>query len=203
MFIRDFNGARRATFSSLTSPIKTPAEVQLFNQLLPQHTRGTKTNFDAMARAFNDEVVHSLNSPSPTQGGGLTPKTSRQLQKFDRLVAKEICSRGSMDMLLSLQGAVNNQPHPPPPSVQNVVDAVQHLMQTATVQKGRDQGPPATALASKAAYPSKAKENKGNRQGEGQKGCSQCSWRPGRDGTTLYQHRATCEAYQNKFGKRK
>lgn len=58
MFIRQQNGAKRATFSSLTSPIKTAHEVQLYNELLPKHTNGSMTNWDGMASDFNTEVVH-------------------------------------------------------------------------------------------------------------------------------------------------
>jgi hypothetical protein len=195
VFINQHNGAKRASFSSLTSPIKTQAEVQLYNTLLPQHTHGSKTNWDGMARAFNDEVIMDLRSPSPTKG--LLPKTSKQLAKFDRMVAQEVCRTGAMDTLLALRGAANNQPIPLAPNVQHVVNALQHLGTAADFQIMRAQAQ-APAPASKPKYASKAKENKGNKQGEGKKGCRFCGWRPAEGGPTLYQHRATCKSYQDR-----
>lgn len=191
MFIRQQNGAKRATFSSLTSPIRTTQEVQLFNHLLPLHTKGSKTNWDSMARDFNTELAHSVSSNS--MGTGLAPKTGRQLAKFDRVVAQQVCKGNTLEVLFGLQAAGSNQPKPLPPSVQNVLDAVQHL--TAA---GQAQVPPAPAMPTKPKYASKAKDNKGSRQGEGKKTCGGCGWGAQEGGIGLYEHRKTCAAYQAK-----
>ncbi len=187
------SGAAKATLSNCSGPIKTPEEVQLFNQLYPLHTHGTKTNWPKMARAFNDEVIHNLSSPSPKKG--LLPKTDRQLNAFEKVVTKEICRGASMDMLTSLLGAARNQPTPLPPNVQHVVGALQHLQASGDLQAKKNQVP-APAPPSKPKYASKAKTDKITKQGEGKKGCRPCGWRQVEGGPTLYQHRATCQAYQ-------
>ena len=87
MFINQHNGAKRASFSSLTSPIKTQAEMQLYNTLLPQHTHGSKTNWDGMARAFNDEVIMACCPRLPNSWPSLTgwwPRRSAGLELWTR-----------------------------------------------------------------------------------------------------------------------
>ncbi len=56
LFIRQFTRARRATITSLCRPLTTQEEVALHNQLLPKQTKGSKTNFDEIARDFNNNV---------------------------------------------------------------------------------------------------------------------------------------------------
>ena len=208
MFIREHVGARRATFTSSCSPIHTTAEVDLYSGLLPKHTRGCRTNFDTMARAYNNEVVHSLHQPQPVgeQGNHLCPKTARHLQSFDRTVAKELCRRGASGMMEALTRTAQQHSPSLTPGVQNVVDAMGMLMQAAKRQRGGAVGgenaPPAAA-ALMPAYPSKRREDKVTRQGEGQKTCAACkSWRPSVGGVTLGEHRKQCSAYQQKYGEK-
>lgn len=87
MFIREHVGARRATFTSSCNPIHTTAEVYLYSDLLPKHTRGCRTNFDTMARAYNNEVVHTLHQPQP-EGSRAITFAPRQLGTFRLLTGR-------------------------------------------------------------------------------------------------------------------
>ncbi len=77
----------------------------LFFKLLPLHTRGDKTNWQEMARAYNAEVVRTLQQPhDPQLRAQVTIKTDKQLRKFDRDLVKELCWREGMAFSNSLAG---------------------------------------------------------------------------------------------------
>jgi hypothetical protein len=103
-FVRTNTGAKRATIIGSSSPISTLAEVKLFNQLLPLHTRGSRTNWDSMARDFNAEVLTQLTQQQKpgSQGNTLAPKTAPALAKFDRIMAQEFCLRDAAGMMEAL-----------------------------------------------------------------------------------------------------
>ena len=203
--------------TSTSSHITNSDEVALFNKLLPDHTRGTKTNWDTMARAFNDEVIHSLQVPDSQ----LSPKTAKQLAHFDRTVAKRLCQNQAMSMMTAINAASNQQAHPLSPPVQHLVSALDGMMAAARVSQSQGQqnmdpqagasgapseegrpAPPPPAYVSQ--FRSRAKEEGG--QGMGQKSCGGCGWRA-KTGEKLTVHRAGCAAYiakqASKEGKQK
>jgi hypothetical protein len=208
-FIRKMVGARRASIIGSSRPVDTPEELSLYMELLPKYTRSTTTNWDGMARAFNEQVINNLTQRQAAgqQGLRLRIKTGKQLAKFDRVVAQEFCRRDAAGMLESL---ANIPPKPPTVSmgVQQVVDGLAALMRARTPGAGRGEnaapeaaeaaaaGTAAAAAAPK--YKPKLKENKGNKQGEGRKKCGGCGQLPGPEG--LHKHRHACAAYKQKHG---
>ena len=129
MFIRGFMGAKRASILSTSRPIDTPEELRLYTQLLPLHTTGVTTNWDFMARDFNDVVCKQVKQ-NPVVGSQKPPlriKTARQLAQFDRIVSQELCRREASGMMEALAGI---PPQPPTVSMgaQQVVDGIAALM---------------------------------------------------------------------------
>ena len=178
--------------------------MSLFNKLLPDHTRGTKTNFNNMSRAFNDEVVRQLREKQPAGGQGnlLTIRTAQHLQNFDRIVATETCRRLSAGMLEAISGLPSQQPSMCV-NVQQVLNGLEVLKKASSSRQrgGQENAAGTSGSGAPKAYASKAdpgKQATGSRQGEGKKGCRAFGWVKSQDGVGLWAHRKSCAAYQAK-----
>ena len=156
------------------------------------------------------------------QGNKLHPKTSRDLSKFDRLMAQSLCSRNAAEVMEGLNGTHTAAI---PANVQSLMQALRQLASSrsvgcsAALTADQDPPPPATPApqvqavggssqgaqgaasqgaqgAAKAKKASTARQDKCNNMGEGLKSCKPCGWRQGGpDGKLIYEHRGVCRAY--------
>ena len=202
-------GVSRASYLSLTEPVDTPAELDLFDTLSknPLVKMGTDLDFVIMAKLWNNEVIRLLTVPQEAgmQGLDIRPKTERHLRAFHKEACQTICSRRAAGVAEALSGVAAADSPSMAPSAQACLGVMRSLITIANAA-GPSAPPRAATTAPTAAlnqaastrrmFPSTVRENKINNQGGGAKKCM-CGWRAAVDGTGigLGQHRKLCVPY--------
>jgi hypothetical protein len=138
-------GFKRLSAVDLTRAVTTPAEEQLYWELYPQHTRGSRTNYQAMMREWNMRVVDSRLSQSSNKAIYL--KQVHHLRLYEKKVVQQLCIRDAVRFNAALTQPSTPSQQPAPPCVLSGAPSLQHTPTAVLTSVST----PATAFSSQAA----------------------------------------------------
>jgi hypothetical protein len=182
LFRRSGQGNKRLTIADMIRPVSTIEEQQLFHELYPLYTKGSSSNWQKMAAAWNTRVALALGVQQElgAEGLAIAPKNASQLAAYAKEMARGLVSRSSAQLGQALAGGTSQ----PTCTGDLVRQVVAHTLKHIGVQQPL--APTGAAALSKGS-------------GLGGKGGSKRCLPCGGHHQATREHRAKCLPYARKF----